>query len=198
MIWSSTLRTHTAITAIVVGLLALTGCVPGSEAPDATPASETRTPPVLEAVSPTAPSNPTLITPPTEHPVSTPVSITITVNGQPVAGALQNNAASASLLTQLPLELAFTDYGSQEKIARIPTALSLEGMPPGGSAEPGTIGYYAPDQALVLYYDAVSYYDGIIPIGTFDDVDTVRDAPAFTGTITPSAATGAAPANGAE
>ena len=56
-------------------------------------------------------------------------------------------------------------------------------MPSGGSAEPGTIGYYAPDQALVLYYETVGYYNGIIPLGTFDDVATVRDAPAFTGTV---------------
>ena len=32
--------------------------------------------------------------------------------------------------------------------------------------------------------DAVGYYTGIIPIGTFNDVASVRDAPAFVGTIT--------------
>ena len=57
-------------------------------------------------------------------------------------------------------------------------------MPPGGSAEPGTLGYYSPDQAIVLYYDSVGYYEGIIPLGTFDDIAAVRDAPAFVGTIT--------------
>ena len=89
-----------------------------------------------------------------------------------------------TLLAQLPLELSFADYGGQEKIAGIPMPLALDGMPPGGSAEPGTIGYYAPDQALVLYYDSVGYYNGIIPLGTFDDVATVQNAPAFVGTVT--------------
>ena len=111
-------------------------------------------------------------------------SITITVNSVTVAGALKNNAASASLLAQLPLELSFDDYNGQEKIADLPAPLALDGMPRGGSAEPGTIGYYAPNQAIVLYYDSVGYYSGIIPIGTFIDVGAVRDAPAFIGTIT--------------
>ncbi|PXA67960.1 cyclophilin-like fold protein [Cryobacterium arcticum] len=114
----------------------------------------------------------------------TETSITITVNGAAVSGVLQNNAASAALLAQLPLELSFVDFGAQEKIAGIPAPLSLDGMPPGGSAEPGAIGYYAPDQAIVLYYEPVGYFTGIIPIGTFTDVATVRDAPAFVGTIT--------------
>ncbi|KQO07644.1 hypothetical protein ASF06_13760 [Agreia sp. Leaf244] len=123
----------------------------------------------------------------TENPepdVPNQTTITITVNGTPVTGVLQNNAASASLLAQLPLELSFADYGGQEKIAGIPMPLALDGMPPGGSAKPGTIGYYAPDQAIVLYYGSVGYYDGIIPLGTFDDVATVRDSPAFVGTVT--------------
>ncbi|ASD22555.1 hypothetical protein B7495_11035 [Cryobacterium sp. LW097] len=114
----------------------------------------------------------------------TETNITITVNDTTVTGVLQINAASASLLAQLPLELSFKDFGAQEKIAGLPAPLSLDGMPSGGSAEPGTIGYYAPDQALVLYYDTVGYYSGIIPIGTFNEVAAVRNAPAFVSTIT--------------
>lgn len=110
-------------------------------------------------------------------------SIVITVNGTAVTGALENTPAAASLVAQLPLELSFADYGGQEKIAAIPEPLALDGMPSGGSAEPGTIGYYAPDRALVLYYDTVGHYPGIIPLGTFDDVTTVQNAPAFVGTV---------------
>lgn len=113
----------------------------------------------------------------------TKISVSITVDGTTVTGFLLSNAAAASLLAQLPLQLSFKDYGSQEKIARIPAPLALDGMPSGGSAEPGTIGYYAPDQALVLYYDSVGHYDGIIPLGQFDDVAAVRDAPAFVGAV---------------
>ncbi|MCS5721717.1 cyclophilin-like fold protein [Herbiconiux sp. CPCC 203407] len=115
--------------------------------------------------------------------MSSDTRITVTVNGSTVTGTLVESAATASLVAQLPLELSFTDFGGQEKIATIPAPLDLDGMPSGGSAEPGTVGYYAPDQALVLYYDSVGYYEGIIPLGTFDDVAAVRDAPAFTGTL---------------
>lgn len=111
-------------------------------------------------------------------------TISITVNGATVEGALQDNAATASLLEQLPLELSFADFGGQEKIARLPAPLVLDGMPAGSSAEPGTIGYYAPDQALVLYYDSVGYFTGIVPLGTFDNVAAVRDASSFAGSVT--------------
>ena len=120
--------------------------------------------------------------------MNTRTNITITINSETVVGVLEDNATSASLLTQLPLELSFTDFSGQEKIASLPAPLALDGMPAGGSAEPGTIGYYAPDQALVLYYDTVGYYTGIIPIGTFTDVATVRNAPAFAGTISTNGA----------
>ena len=111
-------------------------------------------------------------------------SITITVNGATITGVLQANSATASLVAQLPLELSFADFGGQEKIARLPAPLALDGMPSGSSAEPGMIGYYAPSQSLVLYYHTVGYYRGIIPLGTYDDVAAVRDAPPFTGTVT--------------
>lgn len=38
-------------------------------------------------------------------------------------------------------------------------------MPPGDSAEPLDIGYYAPGHALVLYYARVGYFRGITRIG---------------------------------
>lgn len=110
-------------------------------------------------------------------------TIVITIAGTAVRGTLRDNAATASLLSQLPLDLDFADFGGQEKIARLPAALALDGMPAGSSAEAGTIGYYEPDRSLVLYYEPVGYYDGIIPIGTFDDVEFVRDAPPSTGTV---------------
>ncbi|MFB2581377.1 cyclophilin-like fold protein [Herbiconiux sp. P15] len=145
----------------------------------ATPA----TPSVEPAPAPAPPAAPTAPTGP-EAPASSDIRITFTVNGTAVNAVLAPSAASTSLLAQLPLELSFDDFGGQEKIAGIPSPLALDGLPTGGSAEPGTIGYYAPDQAIVLYYDSVGYYEGIIPLGTFDGVATVRDAPPFEATLT--------------
>ncbi|MFW3384983.1 UNVERIFIED_CONTAM: cyclophilin-like fold protein [Kocuria sp. CPCC 205274] len=101
--------------------------------------------------------------------------ITLDIEDTTVTGTLSDNTAARSLIDQLPLELSFTDYGGQEKIADLPAPLSLEGMPAGDDAEPLTIGYYAPDQALVLYYEHVGYYNGIVRLGEFEDVEAVRD-----------------------
>lgn len=176
-------RASALVAVVAAALIGLSGCAPGST----TPASA----PTPTAVSPPEFDTPPPIRPPTgaaaesqEAPVPSETNIIITMNGTTVRGMLQNNDASASLLAQLPLELSFQDYNEQEKIAAIPAPLSLDGMPSGGSAEPGTIGYYAPDQALVLYYETVDYFTGIIPIGTFIDVAAIRDSPAFVATVT--------------
>jgi hypothetical protein len=111
----------------------------------------------------------------TTSPATDGTRITIDIDGKTVAGTLSDNAAATSLIEQLPLMLTFTDYGGQEKIADLPAPLSLEGLPAGNDADPLTIGYYAPRQALVLYYEHVGYFDGIIRIGTFDDLAAIRD-----------------------
>ena len=173
-------RLTAAIAAVVAGALTLIGCTPGPASAGSQSTVPSATPRASVAGSPAPTPIPTTQTP--EASVSE-TSITITVEETTITANLHPSAATSSLLAQLPLELSFQDFGGQEKIARLPAPLELAGMPAGSSAEPGTIGYYAPDQALVLYYDTVGYYNGIIPLGTFDDVATVRDAPAFTGTV---------------
>ncbi|WP_146069200.1 cyclophilin-like fold protein [Arthrobacter sp. ZGTC412] len=111
--------------------------------------------------------------PPSSPADSTP--ITIDIDGETMTGTLSSNATARSLIGQLPLTLSFRDYGGQEKIAELPEALSLDGVPAGDSAEPLTIGYYAPDQALVLYYESVGYSRGIVRIGLFDNLAAIRD-----------------------
>jgi hypothetical protein len=69
--------------------------------------------------------------------------VTIDINGKTVTGTLSDNAATASLIHELPLTLTFTDLGGQEKIADLPAPLSLEGLSAGNDADPLTIGYYA-------------------------------------------------------
>jgi hypothetical protein len=108
-------------------------------------------------------------------PAAAGTPITLDIEGTTVTGTLFDNTAARSLVDQLPLELSFTDYGGQEKIAELPAPLSLKGVPAGDDADPMTIGYYAPDQALVLYYDHVGYYNGIVRLGVFDDLEAVRD-----------------------
>jgi len=130
------------------------------------------------------PSNgPASTTPPPSPPETTPVAagssqltpITIQIDGETVTATLSGNAAARSLIEQLPLTLSFSDYGGKEKTAELPEPLSLDGVPAGDEADPLTIGYYAPDQALVLYYEHVGYFPGIVRIGSFDDLAPIRD-----------------------
>ncbi len=109
--------------------------------------------------------------------------ITLTTETITVGGVLSPGAATDSLLAQLPLEVAFRDFGGQEKLAALPAPLDLRGTPAGTSAEPGMIGYYAPDQVLVLYYASVGYFTGIVALGTFEGITVVRESPAFTATL---------------
>ncbi len=95
-------------------------------------------------------------------------AITIEFDGREVHGTLADNATARSLLAHLPLMLSFSDYGGQEKIARLPQSLSTDGAAAASDAPARTIGYYVPNQSLVLYYDDVGRFNGIVPIGTYD------------------------------
>lgn len=171
-----------ALAAIIVLLLPLAGCSTSSNGPASTtdrPSSPTETSTAAEASqSAPVPSS-------ARAAVSTP--ITIDIDGGIVTGTLSSNATARSLIGQLPLTLSFRDYGGQEKIAELPEPLSLDGVPAGDSADPLTIGYYAPDQALVLYYERVGYSRGIVRIGSFDDLAAIRDKTSgFTASLAPA------------
>jgi len=121
----------------------------------------------------------------TQQPARDGTPLRITIEGTVLTGNLTDNATSRSLIDQLPLTLSFTDYGGQEMIADLPTPLSLDGMPAGDDADPLTIGYYAPAQAIVFYYEPVGYFNGIVRIGTLDDLSMIRDLDSgFTATLT--------------
>lgn len=162
-----------APTALIAALsLALTGCSVAGQRPD--PAPTAATPSTAARDSETM----------TDTPNQADTPITITFDGTVVTATLTDSAPSRALLDQLPLTVSFTDFGGQEKIAPLPGPLPLDGMPAGSDADPLTIGYYAPDQALVLYYDHVGYFTGITRLGTFDQLAPIRDHESdFTATL---------------
>jgi hypothetical protein len=96
----------------------------------------------------------------------TPVRLTI---GSTVLTArLHDNPTARNLLGQLPLTLTFRDLNGVEKIARLPRALTMDGVPAGADPEIRDIGYYAPSNNLVLYYGDVGFWNGIVRIGRYD------------------------------
>ncbi|MCB5294844.1 cyclophilin-like fold protein [Arthrobacter sp. SO3] len=164
------LRPGVVVPAIVVIAVALAGCTysPAGEGDPRSPS------PGTPAADPTATRTRTSATTP----------IVIELDGREITGELDGSAASASLLAQLPLTLSFRDYGGQEKISKLPAPLGLEGAPEGSDAAPLTIGYYAPEQSLVLYYHHVGHFAGIVPLGTYENSDAVSNQPdGFTVTI---------------
>jgi hypothetical protein len=105
--------------------------------------------------------------------------IRILIAGRPVRAQLADNSTARALVNQLPLTLPLRDLNGVEKIAKLPQPLTTDGVPEGADPDIADIGYYAPTQDLVLYYGDVGYWNGIIPIGRYDDsqVSHVGDQP---------------------
>jgi hypothetical protein len=171
------------VPAVVVLALTVAGC--GATSGGSTDTAATPDQGAVPTQTPEQASSPASSTPPGPSSLAvTGTPIIIDVDDQQIAGELDDSAASASLIGQLPLTLSFRDFGGQEKVAELPESLNLDGAPAGSDAAPGTIGYYVPDQGLVLYYDQVGYYPGIVPLGTLTDAGFIEDqASDFTVTI---------------
>lgn len=106
----------------------------------------------------------------------TSTRIEIEFLGRTVRGILDDTVIAGSLADLLPLTLHFEDYGHQEKIADLPTPLDTTHAPSASDASAASIAHYAPSQALVLYYQNVGRFAGIMPLGTIDDIAELRAA----------------------
>ncbi|KJL42573.1 MULTISPECIES: cyclophilin-like fold protein [Microbacterium] len=111
-------------------------------------------------------------------------AIDIELPGMHLTGSVDHTPIASSLLALLPLTLQFTDFGAQEKIGRLPAALRISGAPRSSNAPAATIAYYQPAQSLVLYYEDVGTFPGIMPVGWLDEVTGLREITSdFTATI---------------
>lgn len=120
--------------------------------------------------TPSDSGSPSTATTPTDDPdEESDMRIDITIDGETFGATLDGSAASRDLVAQLPLEVQMSDHGGVEKTGPIPSALSLEGKPPGADPDMGDVGYYAPGNDFVLYYGDQSYFAGIVVIGRMDD-----------------------------
>lgn len=173
---------------VLVAALLLTSACPASSDDDTPRLAAPTGPGVADDTSEPTPGSDTDPTPTeAEAPMADHTPITITVGDTVLEGRLWDNATAHDLLAQLPLTLEFRDLNNVEKIARLPRALTMDGVPEGDDPEPQDIGYYAPTGDLVLYYDDVGYFDGIVRLGAFvSDMDAIRrQTGSFTATIEP-------------
>lgn len=82
-----------------------------------------------------------------------------------VSATLNDSASAQDFARQLPLTLNLEDYANIEKIAYLPSKLTIEGAPKGASAKTGDLSYYAPWGNLVVFYKDFSYSPGLIKLG---------------------------------
>lgn len=104
-----------------------------------------------------------------EGAVVTPIRIGFA--GRQLDATLGDNPTADDLAARLPLTLSFRDLNNVEKIAELPSPLTMDGVPAGDDPDIGDIGYYAPTNHLVLYYGDVGYWEGIVRIGRLSDTD---------------------------
>lgn len=97
------------------------------------------------------------------------MKIRIVVNGKELNATLEDNAASRDFFAMLPLDLDLMDYNSTEKVAHLPSKLSLSGMPEGMDPDVGDITYYAPWGNLAIFYRDFGYARGLVPLGRITD-----------------------------
>ena len=94
--------------------------------------------------------------------------IRLTVEGESLSGALDDNATSRDFASLLPLTLTLEDYNGTEKISTLPKRLSTEGAPKGSDPSAGDLAYYAPWGNLAVFYRDFAYSSGLLLLGRLD------------------------------
>jgi hypothetical protein len=173
----------------MVWLAACSGVSSDRASPTVTPSSHaTPASQLPDGSSPStssAPSSQDGSTSGSQPPAADGTRIRVTIGDTVLIGRLWDSSTARDLIGRLPLTITFSDFNNVEKIARLPSGLSLDGVPEGDDPAPGDIGYYAPSRDLVLYYGDVGYFAGIVRIGQFDgNVDAIgSQAGDFTATV---------------
>lgn len=87
------------------------------------------------------------------------------LDGHEVGIVLDDNDATRDLLTLLPQQLDWDDYGNVEKISYLPRKISTQGTPDGYTPAKGDFAYYAPWGNIVIFCKAFSYSPGLKKLG---------------------------------
>lgn len=103
-------------------------------------------------------------------------AIRITIEGDTVAtGRLDHNDSASDFAALLPLDLLLTDYASTEKIADLPSRLSITGAPQAYTPSAGDISFYSPWGNLAIFYEDGRLSSGLVRLGRLDSgIDAMR------------------------
>lgn len=78
---------------------------------------------------------------------------------------LLSNTAARRLTERMPLEVAFEDYGSTERIAYLKEKLDVTGAPDSCTPAVGDLTYYAPWGNLAVFVKPFRHSEGLVPLG---------------------------------
>jgi hypothetical protein len=170
---SSTTASRALMTAVLAAAVGVAGAgcdgAPGGAAPSSTgPISSPAATPLGTGRSDTASSRDTGPAPSSTPGEENQMKIDITIGEQHFQATVTESAAARDLAAQLPVTIDMIDHGAVEKTGPLPSPLSLEGQPDGADPDVGDVGYYAPGNALVLYYGDQSFFPGIVILGRLD------------------------------
>ncbi len=96
------------------------------------------------------------------------VRIRITFNDLTLTATLYDNPSARDLAFMLPLNLKIEDYGTNEKIVRLPRKLTEDGSGPFWNERPGDLCYFKPWGNLALFY-AGYRWNGLVRLGRIDN-----------------------------
>lgn len=170
-------------TAVLLGVALLSACGGSGATTDAPAGPVPATTSTTMAVASHAPTPK-----PTTHPEEQTM-ITMTVEGREIPVTLDDSPTARDLASRAPVTLTFTDYGGQEKTARLERPLTMDGAPEGDSPKTNEIGWYAPNGVVVLWYSEIGYWPGIVRLGSVSSADMawLRTRPdGFTAELTAS------------
>lgn len=116
--------------------------------------------------------------PQTEQTVQTPedaMAITITAEGREITAELADNAASRTLLDQLPLTIEMRDHLRQEKTGNLPSPLPA--APRQRDFAVGTLGLWGSDHFVIYYREGRVPQPGIVILGRVTGDVSILDRP---------------------
>ena len=92
----------------------------------------------------------------------------LTASGKEIIIKLNNNATAKDLISTLPCELDFSDFGGSEKIASPTKTLSTNAVTSGTTPTAGDLTLYKPWGNLALFYKDYRYSSDLIPLGRIE------------------------------
>lgn len=105
------------------------------------------------------------------------VKIQFIHNGTTVIGSLEDNAVSREFLAMLPLTVKLEDYGSAEKIARLPRKLRQADARQAITPVAGDITYYVPWGNLAIFREGFRHSPGLVKLGRIEQgLESLRQA----------------------